>query len=154
MTAEEPDHQNTGTVLQDSYQPIVVAFDIEDHPASFQDARAGMRGLHVLRIVPGRALRNSKPHIVLRLCCPNSLVAGMDRKIAFDGIGADDDHRPEPSHNISICGRSGRWDRRLGPGTQPPSPTVRERACGKELLRPASIVRGGCCRCSAIPKAR
>src|SRR5438046_10766175 len=89
MTAEEPDHQNTSTVLQDSYQPIIVAFDIEDHPASLQDARAGMRGLHVLRIVPGRALRNRKPHIVLRLCCPNSSIAGMDRKIAFDGIGAD-----------------------------------------------------------------
>src|SRR5205814_8059904 len=89
MTAEEPDHQNTGTVLQDSYQPIVVAFDIEDHPASFQDARAGMRGLHVLRIVPGRALRNSKPHIVLRLCVPNSLVAVMTLRLSFDSIVAD-----------------------------------------------------------------
>jgi hypothetical protein len=95
MRAKKPDHQNTSPILQGRHQPIVVALDIEDHSTSFQDARTRMRGLYVLGIVPNRALRNGKPHIVLRLSCPDSSVAGMGRKVAFDGIGADHDHRQE-----------------------------------------------------------
>jgi hypothetical protein len=93
MAAEETDHQNTGPILQGSHQPIVIAFNVEDHPAAFQDACPRMRRLNILRIVPFRPLRNPEPYIVLRPRRPDSSVAGMGREVPLDGVRADYDHR-------------------------------------------------------------
>src|SRR5437588_8427542 len=137
MTAEEPDHQNTGTVLQDSYQPIVVALILKTTRLRFRMLARGCEAFTSSGLfqIARCAIASHTSYCDCAALIP--LSPGMNRKIAFDGIGADDDHRPEPSHNISICGRSARWDRRPGPGAQPPSPQ-----CGRgRVSRPSFIGR-------------
>src|ERR1700739_358256 len=65
LTAEKADHQHALTILDHGGQAVVIGLDVEHHTSAFQDARLGMRSLHLLWRPPVRSLRNRQPCPVL-----------------------------------------------------------------------------------------
>src|ERR1700740_540211 len=92
MTAEKADHQHAITILNHGDQAVVIGLDVEHHTSAFQDARLGMRSLHLLWRPPVRSLRNRQPCPVLsarRIDTPMTRALG---KIALNNVSADHQH--------------------------------------------------------------
>src|SRR5207249_4663744 len=89
---EEPDCHGSRPILKGSYQSIVVALDVEDDPAGFQNARLRIGRLDLLRIAPFGADHKVQPGIVLRPRGLDSPMASVVGKIVFDHSRADNDH--------------------------------------------------------------
>ena len=92
MTAEETDRDGSCPILNGGHQPVVAAFDIENDPASLENAHLRIRRLDILRIAPIGAGHNGEPGFILRSRCFDPFMAGVIRQIAFDHIRPDDDH--------------------------------------------------------------
>lgn len=92
MRAEEPDRHDSGLILQAGNQPVVIAFDVENHAAGLENTRLRVRRLDVLGISPLRGSNNVEPSLILGACRLDPLMAGMSGKIGFDHLDADDDH--------------------------------------------------------------
>src|SRR5487761_505516 len=92
VRSKKPDHHHAMGILHDRNQPIVVALDVEYHPAALENARLRVSLLHVLWRFPLRFLYYGRPSIVLRSRSLDAAVAGPRREKAFHDVGADDEH--------------------------------------------------------------
>jgi hypothetical protein len=99
---KEPDCHGSRPILEGRHQSIVVALDVEDDPAGFQNARLWIGRLDILRIAPFGADDNAQPGIVLRPRGFDSSIASVVGKIVFDHGRADDDHYLYIARNSKI----------------------------------------------------
>jgi hypothetical protein len=99
LGAKEPDRQGSCPILEGRNLSIVVALDVENDPAGFENACLWIRRLHILGVAPLSAAHNVETSFVLRSCRFDPLMAGVIGKIAFDHPRADDNHSVKMAQN-------------------------------------------------------
>src|SRR5882757_1096704 len=92
VRSEEPDHYDTCRILHQSNQSIVIRLDVEDHPATLENADLWMGALHILGCLPITPLHDGPPRLILSPSCLDSSVPSPLPEMALDQVRAHDDH--------------------------------------------------------------